>query len=100
MTREEIAVAFRRCGTPSACGKQCPYYTKGLHCYQALREDVIRILEGNDTELERIHQNIRAYINSGCSTDTEADKEYVCSQIDRIFEGKPVLLDEEVEQND
>lgn len=88
MTREEIAAAFRRCGTPSACGKQCPYYTKGLHCYQALREDVIRILEGNDTELERIHRNICAYIKDGCSTDTEADKEYVCSQIDRIFEGK------------
>ena len=48
MTREEIAAAFRRCGTPSACGKQCPCYTKGLHCYQALREDVIRILEGKD----------------------------------------------------
>ena len=46
MTREKIAAAFRRCGTPSACGKQCPYYSKGLHCYQALREDVIRILEG------------------------------------------------------
>ena len=49
MTREKIAAAFRRCGTPSACGKQCPYYSKyDLHCYQALREDVIRILEGKD----------------------------------------------------
>lgn len=61
MTREEIAAAFRRCGTPSACGKQCPYYSKGLHCYQALREDVIRILEGegerNDRDREAVKQD-------------------------------------------
>jgi hypothetical protein len=28
--------------------------------------------------------------------DTDADKEYLCTLIDAIFEGKPVLLDEEV----
>ena len=51
-------------------------------------KEALELLKENDIELERIHQNICAYINDGCSTDTEADKEYVCSQIDRIFEGK------------
>lgn len=56
--------------------------------------------DAQETDLNRIRENIHDLINSSCSVDTDADKEYICTLIDAIFEGKPVLLDEEVEWGD
>ena len=50
-----------------------------------MRRDALELLKENDIELERIYQNICTYINGGCSTDTEADKQHVCEMIGRIF---------------
>ena len=98
---EKVLKGIEICLHPGSC-RECPYYrvydTTIEKCAKEMMQDALELLKENDIELERIHQNIRTYIKGGCSTDTEADKEYVCSQIDRIFEGEPVLLDEEVEQ--
>lgn len=104
--REKVLNGLECCSESisKACPMECPYRVECLmqddtsHMYSVMH-DALELLKENDIWLERIHQNICAYINGGCSTDTEADKEYICSQIDRIFEGKPVLLDEEVKQD-
>ena len=62
----------------------CPYPNNGL-CGDQLYMDALELLKENDIELERIYQNICTYINGGCSTDTEADKQHVCKMIGRIF---------------
>ena len=70
------------------------------HAGQYLTEikDALELLKENDIELERIYQNICTYINGGCSTDTEADKQHVCKMIGRIFcAGGRVVLTSGVE---
>ena len=88
--RSKVLVGLESCAdrTGALC-RTCPYdFVHNENCMGDMAQDALELLKENDIELERIHQNICAYINDGCSTDTEADKEYVCSQIDRIFEGK------------
>lgn len=90
VNREKVKKGLDLCltGEPSTC-KDCPY---DAECKEArgiglspLRRDALELLKENDIELERIYQNICTYINGGCSTDTEADKQHVCEMIGRIF---------------
>lgn len=82
--------------------RQCPY---NKDCDEMpdfgnaqLCSDALELLKENDIELERIYQNICTYINGGCSTDTEADKQHVCETINRIFcAGGRVVLTSGVE---
>ena len=103
INREKVLKGLECCCqmNGAVCRTECPYRDECIknECVGTahLCANALELLKENDIELERIHQNICAYINSGCSTDTEADKEYVCSQIDQIFEGKPLLLDEEAD---
>lgn len=53
--------------------------------------------DAQETDLNRIRENIHDLINSLCAVATDADKEHICTLIDAIFEGKPVLFDEETE---
>ena len=83
--RKKILTWLKKCGN-GGCSSRCPYDDLGPDkCYETLMTDALELLEENDIELERIYQNICTYINGGCSTDTEADKQHVCEMIGRIF---------------
>lgn len=54
--RDKIMKGLECCKNWKCHSYECPYYTKGLHCYQALREDVIRILEGKGEKEDEMPQ--------------------------------------------
>jgi hypothetical protein len=101
--KEKVLTGLECCSqmTGNAC-RQCPYdeeCAKMIGSGSAhLCADALELLKENDIELERIYQNICTYINGGCSTDTEADKQHVCKMIGRIFcAGGRVVLTSGVE---
>lgn len=103
MTDRKKTLQGLKCCSMNGNGcRQCPY---NKECDEMpdfgnaqLCSDALELLKENDIELERIYQNICTYINGGCSTDTEADKQHVCEMIGRIFcAGGRVVLTNGVE---
>ena len=85
--KEKVLVGLKSCAdSTGALCRTCPYdFVHNENCMGDMARDALELLKENDIELERICQNICTYINGGCSTDTEADKQHVCKMIGRIF---------------
>lgn len=72
---------FDRCG-------ECPYYVisdEQFSCRDKLLEDVIILLKEQEEREKRICKKICDIIRSGCSTDTDDDKNFVCHEIQKCF---------------
>ena len=54
---------------------ECPYYEQG--CTESLKNDILELLKGQDSEESRILKIVWDVLHSTVSVDTEADQDYV-----------------------
>ena len=66
------------------CKKNCPYNTE-CSC-DGVCNFVLSMLEEQEEREKTICKEICDFIRGSCSTDTDADKEYVCHVVQQVFE--------------
>lgn len=66
----------------------CPYYVDDdnyIRCVNNLHDDALAMLKEHGEREKAICKEICDFIRGSCSTDTDADKDYVCHEIQKMF---------------
>lgn len=89
---EKVTTGLELCTniTPDGCLMLCPYKdeqdeTYSGFCEHVLKQDALKLLKEQKEREQAICKEICDFIRSGCSTDTEDDKDYVCNVIQNCF---------------
>ncbi len=90
--REKVKKGFERCLSgkmPFGCG-ECLYfgdeeYNDAWSCRLSLMRDAFAMLKEQEEREKTIYNEICNFIRGACSTDTDDDKDFVCYEIQRIF---------------
>ena len=67
------------------CGIECPYFFEECCLSNFLQSEALELLKEQRERGKAICKEICDFIRSGCSTDTDKDKDYVCDVIQKIF---------------